>query len=223
MKEKDLEPLEKKIRDLVAAAAMSASAISPVVHHLHQSYGMGQQEQLAAPAAAPKFEGQDFGYHAASFFNRANKQKFDKQATLKAIAQQESSGGKNVHHRVLDHGINKGSHAYGKYGLTDSTIKETIKKNPELNKLHSKLHTMSPEGVHSYLQKHPDLEDQIASSYHDRLTHALGTAHPAAVYVGWLNGISGGKKYIQENDPLQHPIASKVHATYQKLVTPKKY
>lgn len=192
-------------------AALSATAISPIAQHLQQK--PIEVVQKPTPTAAPQKQ----GYDSAKFIADSSKQSWDRGKTLKAIAQQESNGGKNTAHREIENGLNAGGTAHGRYGLTDLIIKDVIQHSPRLSEKHADVQNMDNKTIDSYIHDNPDLEDDIAGRYHDRIVKQIGTAHPAAVYTSWLNGITGGKKYIEQHNPEEHPIASKVFANYNKI------
>ncbi len=141
---------------------------------------------------------------------------WDKPTTLKAFVMQETSGGKSQNHREIKSGLNAGSHAFGKYGLTHLAIKEMVQKHPDL-KEHSAMLNMEPKDVNNYMSTHPGLEDKVASHYYDSVAKAVGSKKPSILYHAWLNGPTGTKKYMQTNNVDNHPIAAKVQKYYDTL------
>ena len=155
--------------------------------------------------------------HDLKTATKAQHPTWDKQKTLKAIAQQESSGGKNTNHALIEQGTEKGTYAHGCYGLTDNLIRETIKNSPRLSEKHAVVVDMDNEHIDEYLENNPDLEHDIAGRYHDRISKELGTTHPSAVYIGWLHGIEGAKKYLQNHKMEEHQIGAQVLGHYHKV------
>ena len=116
---------------------------------------------------------------------------FLKIAILKTIAKIESNGGANKKHsRTPTNSIHGGERAYGVYGLTGLLIRETISKNEALRKNHKKALKLRDYQLHRYMDKHPELEQQIASMYYDDIVRVFGEK-PKLIAYSWLNGIYG--------------------------------
>ena len=227
LKKKELEPLNKGIKHVAAAAAM---AISPVSHHLNQ-INKKPAPVAAKPAAQPAAQpvpteavspiishpAAQAGHNLGNALLNNTTGKWDKERTLKAIAQQESNGGKNLKHAEIKHGISAGTHAHGRYGLTDDLIRNVIQRSPRLSEKHSGVINMDNQHIDEYLQHNPDLEHEIASRYHDRITKELGQDDPRHVYHAWLNGTAGTKKYLESHKIEEHPLANKVLEYYEKM------
>ena len=62
---------------------------------------------------------------------------------LKAIAQKESTGGKNIRHREMKRGLHEGDTAGGAFGIMPKTAIDEIRLNPE------------------FLQKYPEFEKSL--------------------------------------------------------------
>jgi hypothetical protein len=84
------------------------------------------------------------------------------QEFLNHIAQIESNGGKNINHKVITSGLQKGDSAIGTYGLMPKTIDEIADRSgdPELKKLKD----MTAEEKHDYILKNPLVEKQLATT-----------------------------------------------------------
>lgn len=133
---------------------------------------------------------------------------------LQAISDVESSGGKNTRHKELEHGIHAGDTAYGKFGLTPTIVRETIKLNRDLKSKHGKAMKLEGTDLNRYLSDNPGLEDQIASKHLSRLEHHFGR-DPAAIGYAWLNGVKGtyqAKK--QKKDIQDHWHVKKIKQAY---------
>lgn len=125
--------------------------------------------------------------------------------TLEAISEVESGGGKYLKHKPISEGLHKGSSAVGKYGLMPLTIKETEKSLADL----------SDQQIKKKIAMNPELEDKIASKYYDRLREKLGTNDPETIGYGWLQGISGAKKALNEGkDISDHWHVKKIREAY---------
>lgn len=83
----------------------------------------------------------------------------------KAIAQLESSNGRNTNHPMVNHGVNKGTKAIGTYALMPATVDELTKKKSDLAFLAS----MSPEQKTRYLIQHPETQDILFNQMYDHL------------------------------------------------------
>jgi hypothetical protein len=179
--------ISNKIKSGVAGLAIAASTLSPMTAtgptKLPEKAPMEQQVQAAAPVQP---------------INRR------KDRILNSIMDVESSGGKDTKHAKLPkESIHQGERAYGKYGLTPVIIRATIAKNPDLHKEHAAATKLMGDKMHDYMNKHPDLEHQIASKHYDRLVKQFGD-NPDKIGYAWLNGITGTWKAIKEKRPLKH-------------------
>ncbi len=84
---------------------------------------------------------------------------------LKIIRQIESSGGKNINHPMVHHGVNKGTKAIGEYALMPATVDELVKRKVEYQNLAS----MTPEQKQQYLEKNPQLQRKLAGFMYEHL------------------------------------------------------
>lgn len=140
---------------------------------------------------------------------------YDHSKMLRAIASVESSGGKNVNHAAMG-GMHHGSHAYGKYGLTEPTIKDTIKGHKDLTTKYGKALGLKGQNLHNFMRDNKGLEDTIADRHLSHLEHVVGQ-DPSHLGYGWLNGAQGtlnAKK--QGKDINGHWHAKKVSEAYGK-------
>jgi hypothetical protein len=80
---------------------------------------------------------------------------------LNTISMNETSGGKNLKHSMVNHGIQKGSTAYGKYGLMPNTIREMANRMGKKSPLNF-YNRLDDEKIASYLKKNPDHEKDFA-------------------------------------------------------------
>ena len=122
---------------------------------------------------------------------------------LTSIQQVESSNGKLTDHARIKSGKWEGQKAYGKYGLLPVTIKETIEKNKDLFRRHGKALSLSPDQMHSYMDNHPYLEDEIAGKHVDRLVNVFGNDIDSSAYA-WLNGITGAIKAKEKGKDIKN-------------------
>jgi len=141
---------------------------------------------------------------------------YSSERMLATIADVESTGGKFTSHRKMSGPIHEGERAFGKYGLTPSTVRETVRINPDLKQKYGKAQHLKGDDMHRFLQDNPHLEDKIASRHLARLEHHFGQ-DPAKIGFGWLNGISGTHKAIKENKNISsHWHVQKIKERYGK-------
>jgi hypothetical protein len=109
---------------------------------------------------------------------------------LDAISQIESSGGKNMDHPMLQHGLQQGTSAMGKYALMPNTVKEIINRRRQAGTMTtdlSDLDQMSPQDMKTKIEGDPELEDELAKSLAVRvLQRQLGDEDKAA--YSWTMG-----------------------------------
>lgn len=126
------------------------------------------------------------------------KQENNKNHIMTAIQMVESSGGKNTNHEKLPvNSIHRGERAFGSYGLTPLLIRETIGMHKDLSRKYGHMKKLTHNDFHEAMNKHPELEQIIASRHYDRLAKKLGH-DPAKIGYAWLNGISGTLKALKQ-------------------------
>ena len=134
---------------------------------------------------------------------------------LQTISDVESSGGKNINHAPLG-GMHQGERAFGKYGLTPVIIRETLKLNPELKEKYVGAEQLKGQDLVSYMQKNPELEDEIASTHLNRLESKFGQ-NPDKLGYAWLNGIVGTINAERNNKDLsKHWHVKKIQDAFEK-------
>jgi len=136
---------------------------------------------------------------------------------LNAIKQVESSGGKNTQHEAIPGKMHHGEHAQGEFGLTPVIIRETIKMDPNLKRIHAKAANLHGQDMEHYLQDNPGLEQGIAERHLRRLEHHFGQ-DPAKIAYAWLNGISGTNKALKNHEDINnHWHVKKVNNAYNSF------
>jgi hypothetical protein len=116
---------------------------------------------------------------------------------LRAISSIESSGGKNTNHKPVL-GIHQGESAVGEYALMPSTIRETVRLNPNIRKEHQKVQNLHGQDLHNYIKTNPKFMQQVADAHMARLEHHFGQ-DPNKLAYAWLNGIRGTYKEGKKN------------------------
>lgn len=176
----------------------------------------------AANAGAPNAAAKPTASRAPAMVQRAPKDSpYSTQKMLQTIAQVESSGGSQQEHKEIERGLNRGTAAFGKYGLTNSTIRDTIRMNKDLRNKYKKALSLDDKSLHNYMQDNKGLEDVIAERHVKRLEHHFGQ-NPDKIGYGWLNGVRGTYKAGKENKDLaSHWHVKKIKDAYNKLGEPK--
>lgn len=135
---------------------------------------------------------------------------------LSRISQLETSGGKNLNHKVITDGLQSGQKAIGRYGLLNNTIQEVLNRkrmagdiNPDL----AALRNQDQEAVRAALTERPELEDEIAGSLAERILDRNEGNDAAAAY-SWLNGSNLAPERITTDKLVNSDYVQK----YQKLL-----
>ena len=141
---------------------------------------------------------------------------YSSQRMLRTIASVESNSGKQQNHKQIDHGVNRGDSAYGKYGLTPNVIRETVNMNSGLKSKYGKVSKLNGKDLQHYMQDNPKLEDEVAENHLKRLEHHFGQ-DPEKIGYSWLNGVQGGYNAKKKGiDVKNHWHTKKIRAAYDK-------
>lgn len=173
------DSLEKKLKSLATAAALlgSLSSISPS--------DFNKPETIVPKAPQEKQMHPD----------------------LHTIAFIESSSGKNLKHRIVNKGLNKGDRAGGAFGMMPITAKETIQKNTDLKNKYGHLLTLPHSNITNFLNSNSDASEQLASAHFNRLLKVFPNDSLKRAYA-WNNGITGALK-ASKGDINSHPYVKK--------------
>lgn len=113
---------------------------------------------------------------------------------LRYIEMIESSGGKNLKHRLVTSGLNAGTSAIGRYGIMPLQAIETISKDKELAQKYPEFlsydHIKDADKITQTILNNRNLETEIANSHWRRL-HNRFDGNEKKMAHAWLNGISG--------------------------------
>ena len=142
-----------------------------------------------------------------------------KEAHLKAIEMQESSGGKNTSHAKMpeNHPIHSGERAYGRYGLMPSTIRFIVNQHPELNKKYGHGMKFKKEEFHKFMNENPELEHHVASKLYDRHAKRFGQDLDT-IYHAWFHGPAKTARDIKNGVNIKkHPLVRKVVAFHKNF------
>ncbi len=183
IKDTDEEELSKGIKNALAGAVTAASLMSP------------------APAAAKP------PMRAPSMVH-AQKQA-QPNPILDAISQVESSGGKNLNHKTMQHGIHAGMTAGGKYAMMPLSAQYTLKNDPALAKKYPELVESAKDlkGHHKdftdRFNKDPQVAEDFAQSFYKRTKSK--TKSPEMLIHAWNHGLKGTwDKYKRDPDSIKN-------------------
>ena len=87
---------------------------------------------------------------------------------LQAIMQVESHGGVDLDHKLVKVGLNRGTVAYGRFGLMPLTIRDTIAKDSSLV-IYRNILMVDPHEIHIFMDKNRQLEILVAKSIYKKL------------------------------------------------------
>lgn len=209
------EPLDKGIKNTLAAAATSAAlAMAP---------SKADAPQPASQTRAPQAEAQRMP-SAEEVHAKVSKD----YPLLGAIGFKESSGGKNFKHEMLTSGPHKGHTAGGTYGMMPHAASFILSKDPELAKKYPQLAEASKDIDKNHRQftdtfnKDPQAAADFAIAYFKRNKSKTRSEHQLA--YSWLNGLKGSWNKYKEGGKAaieEHPYVQGVMKEYAKL-KPKK-
>lgn len=188
-----------KFGGLGSAAAAAAISVGSILATPHMDQKQDQPPSIEAPQQ--------------SEYDRI------KEAHLKAIEMQESSGGLNTSHKKIpeDHPIHGGARAYGRYGLMPNTIRFIVSQHPELNRQYGHGMKFKKEEFHKFMNENPDLEHKVASKLYDSHAKRFGQDLDT-IYHAWFHGPAKTAKDIRNGVNIKkHPLVRKVVAFYENF------
>lgn len=208
------EELEKAgIKNALAAAGMvGAMALAP-----SQTASVDSSTPTKQAEAQPKASHQEI-------YNRIAKQ----YPLLGAIGMKESSGGKNLNHKIMEGGIHKGHAAGGMFGMMPHSAAFALKQDPELSKKYPKL----VEAANDIDKNHKQFTDLFNNDPEAAADFAVSafkrnkkkTKSDQQLTYSWLNGLKGSWNKYKEGGQAaleEHPYVKDVMEQYGKL-KPKK-
>ena len=210
-----VEELEKAgIKNALAAAGMAgAMALAPT------PTATSDQESSRAPQAAVKPK-----VSAEEVYGRVSEQ----YPLLGAIGMKESSGGKNLNHKMMAEGIHKGHTAGGMFGMMPHSAAFALKQDPELAKKYPKLVEAASDVKNNHkqftdiLNSNPEAAADFAVSAFKR--NKGKTKSDQQLTYSWLNGLKGSWNKYKEGGQAaleEHPYVKEVMEQYGKM-KPKK-
>ncbi len=201
------ETMEKGVKNTLAAAATGAAmALSP-------------SQIQEPPPPAPVSQTQTKPAHEQMFESVAKQYPL-----LGAIGLKESSGGKNLAHKMLQEGPHKGHTAGGAFGMMPHSAAFMLSKDPELAKKYPKLLAASKDIDKNHKQftdtfnADPQAAADFAISHFKRNQGKTKSEHQLA--YSWLNGLKGSWNKMKEGGHSaleEHPYVQEVMESYSKL------
>lgn len=117
---------------------------------------------------------------------------------LKAIAQNESSGGVNIAHPQVNYGLNKGTTAAGATGMMPITAQDVVSKDKDLMDKYGNLVEMSPNKVTQYLNSNPQALADISNAHWGHIQDVFPDDEARQAYA-WRWGVTGAKQASDED------------------------
>lgn len=141
---------------------------------------------------------------------------------LKKIKQLESSGGKDTDHKLMTHGIQKGTRAIGDYGIMPNTALETLNRmrmSGTLPEQYRGLVGADPETMSQSLESDPELYNSVADFNAKRALDRTGGDEEKAAYM-WNQGLNLDPTTITPEQLEKANYIQKFRKLQQKLNTP---
>lgn len=139
---------------------------------------------------------------------------------LSAISQNESSGGTNLNHKTMKHGMHQGDAATGKYGLMPNTVKDTVNRMGKGHPLYRQYSKMDNSKIGSSLAANPKHEQEIAGHMATRLHGKFGGDESKMSY-SWNQGSSLTNDHFKDggghSDYKNHDYVQKYHKNRQNI------
>ena len=211
---RDEDTMEKGVKNSLAAVATGAAmALTPT--QVQESQSPHVSTTQVQPQRKPSQE---------EMYTKVAKE----YPLLGAIGAKESSGGKNVNHKMLTKGPHKGHTAGGTYGMMPNSAQFILSKDPELAKKYPKLVEASKDMKRNHKQftdtfnNDPQAAADFAIAHFNRNKDKTKSEHQLA--YSWLNGLKGSWNKYKEGGKSafeDHPYVQDVMKEYEKL-KPKK-
>jgi hypothetical protein len=194
------EELEKGLKEAAVAGMMGLGAMNAAPHPA-QATSL-QPVQAATPNKIVHRAGMKPQISPASIPHQVP---FDQRRVLGSLSQAESSNNPHVEHHVIKRGPDKGTRAYGLYGLTNSVIHDSIKAHKDLRSKHGRALSLRGDQLNRYMADNPGLDKVIADRFVAHIKHRFGNeATPGLVHYIWLNGITGALKAKKAGEDIRN-------------------
>jgi hypothetical protein len=129
----------------------------------------------------------------------------DSHPVLHALAQVESSGGKDVKHDTMNRGMHAGHTAGGPWGLMPKTAAYILRADKNLRKKYPQLTEKSKDldthhgAITSAMNDNPEVAFDFAKALHDRKSWIFD-GDPHKIAHAWYFGIGAAKKAARKNE-----------------------
>jgi hypothetical protein len=190
------EEIQKSLKHLLMAGAMSAASMAPSSAKAQEAPQPASQPQIqgpANPAVTPPPA-------AIEVAKQAELKAPDRKHLLESIKFVESSGGKNLNHPVIQHGMNKGDKAIGVYAFVPKTVKDLVTRHKSLKTKYADALNQSDQGsMEAYFKAKPQFEHDLANKFIDEIASRTKAKTPGDYHVAWEHGIGGLNKMHANN------------------------
>lgn len=135
-----------------------------------------------------------------------------RKAFLRALMENESSGGKNLEHPLMKTGIHSGDRAVGRWAIMPETIKEVAgsSKNPKIRELLKK----DKSEYNDLINKNPELEEQIVNELLNKVDEKFPTVDQKA--YAWNQGHNISPEKLTEESVEKNPYVQKFKENYKE-------
>lgn len=137
--------------------------------------------------------------------DQMNPKRFNRDSFLDAIAQVESSGGRDTNHPVIQNGPQAGQQALGDYGLLPNTIQELANRAKLKGQLTPEMEAVSRDPAS--LTADPSIEKQYADQLADKVLDKYQDPNMAA--YAWNSGHNLTPAQVKERDFMNNPYVQK--------------
>jgi hypothetical protein len=130
---------------------------------------------------------------------------------LRIISQIESTGGQNLDHPEIKHGIQAGSQAMGRYGLMPNTVKELTNRAERQGSASDEMRSFAsiedPQEMKAALEANQPLETQYAEQLAKKVLMQFPDEEQAA--YSWNQGHNLRPEAVQKRGSKNHPYVQK--------------
>lgn len=146
--------------------------------------------------------------------DQMNPQRVQRDNFLDVISQLESSGGTNLNHKPVIHGIQAGDTAMGQYGLMPNTVNELLNRQ-RLNNSRDPASVESSSDMKQQIENNPILEKQLANQLAQQVL--TKNADPSMAAYAWHMGHNLTPQQIQDRDYQNNGYVQKFNKIRKQL------
>lgn len=155
-------------------------------HYMNNSNNIKTQEQKQADTKQIEQARVDARNEGQSIIDKNLGKDGKIKSFLDRISMIESSGGKNMNHKRMEHGIHAGDAAIGKYGFMPNTVKEMANRMGKDHPLNS-YSQMDNAQIEKQLAQNPEHQDKFANHLANHLHDKFGGEEHKMAY-SWNQG-----------------------------------